>query len=96
MIPALVVREKSIRNAAEGSESTAQYNDRNIFRNDIYTQVVGHTSVGHIYKKDGVISTDVFSAYRDGIQIGESAMVVIDTQTGEYEKVNVSGADGAG
>ncbi|MCH5205198.1 MAG: hypothetical protein J1F03_10635, partial [Oscillospiraceae bacterium] len=72
------------------------YKCRDIFRNDIYTQVVGHTPVEIIFKKDGVISTDVFSTYRDGRQIGESAMVVIDTQTGEYGKVNVPGADEAG
>ena len=69
-----------------------QYNDRKIFRNDTYTQVVGHTPVGHIYKKDGVISTDVFSTYRDGRQIGESAMIVIDSVTGKYEKIEVPGA----
>lgn len=73
-----------------------QYNDRDIFRNDIYTQVVGHTPVENIYKRDGVISTDVFSTYRDGRQIGESAMIVIDTKTGEYGKVNVYGTDEAG
>ena len=65
------------------------YNDRDIFRNDIYTQVVGHTPVKNIFEKDGVISTDVFSTYRDGSQIGESAMIVIDTKTGEYGKVSV-------
>ena len=73
-----------------------QYNDRDIFRNDMYTQVVGHTPVKNIYKKDRVISTDVFSTYRDGRQIGESAMIVIDTKTGEYGKVNVLGTDEAG
>lgn len=69
-----------------------QYKDRDIFRNDIYTQVVGHTPIEKIFKKDGVISTDVFSTYRDGRQIGESAMIVIDTKTGEYMKVNIPGA----
>ena len=60
-----------------------------MFRNDTYTQVVGHTPVETIFEKDGVISTDVFSTYRDGTQIGESAMIVIDTETGIYEKVEV-------
>lgn len=66
-----------------------QYKYRDIFRNEIYTQVVGHTPVENIFKKDGVISTDVFSTYRDGRQIGESAMIVIDTKTGEYGKESV-------
>ena len=30
---------------------------------------------------------DVFSTYRDGTQIGESAMIVIDSETGEFEKL---------
>lgn len=63
----------------------------NVFRNDIYKQVVGHTPVKKIFEKDGIISTDVFSTYRDGMQIGESAMIVIDSITGEYEKIKVPG-----
>jgi hypothetical protein len=65
-----------------------QYSNREIFRADKYKQVVGHTPVENIFEKDGVISTDVFSTYRDGTQIGESAMVVIDSESGEYEKIN--------
>ena len=63
-----------------------QYGRSEIFRNDTYIQVVGHTPVETIFEKDGVISTDVFSTYRDGRQIGESCMIVVDTKTGEYEK----------
>ena len=66
-----------------------QYKDVDAFRSDTYTQVVGHTPVKKIFEKDGIISTDVFSTYRDGRQIGESAMIVIDTETGKYEKVEV-------
>jgi hypothetical protein len=66
-----------------------QYRTVKAFRNDTYTQVVGHTPVKRIYEKDGIISTDVFSTYCDGRQIGESAMVVIESETGEYEKINV-------
>lgn len=64
-----------------------QYRKVNVFRNNVYTQVVGHTPVEKIFEKDGIISTDVFSTYRDGRQIGESAMIVIDSETGEYEKI---------
>ena len=62
---------------------------RKAFRGGKYKQVVGHTPVEKILEKDGMIFTDVFSTYRDGRQIGESAMVVIDSETGEYEVVEV-------
>lgn len=62
---------------------------RKTFRADIYKQVVGHTPVEKIFEKDGIISTDVFSTHRDGTQIGESAMIVIDSETGAYEKIEV-------
>lgn len=64
---------------------------RETFRADTYKQVVGHTPVEKIFEKNGIISTDVFSTYRDGTQIGESAMIVIDSETGEYDKIEVVG-----
>lgn len=70
-----------------------QYNKRTPFRKETYVQVVGHTPVEKIRKKNGFISTDVFSTYRDGRQIGESAMIVIDTKTGKYEKLKVAAED---
>lgn len=63
----------------------------NVFRNNTFTQVVGHTPVERIFERDGIISTDVFSTYRDGTQIGESAMIVIDSEVGNYEKIEVPG-----
>ena len=66
-----------------------QYTDRNILRNDNYKQVVGHTPVETIYEENSVISTDVFPTDRSRRQIGESAMVVIDSMTGEYEKIQI-------
>ena len=68
-----------------------QYETREIFRPDTYKQVVGHTPVEKIFEKESIISTDVFSTYRDGRQIGESAMIVIDSETGKYEKIEVMG-----
>ena len=68
-----------------------QNKTRKTFRSDTYKQVVGHTPVKKIFEKDSIISTDVFSTYRDGTQIGESAMIVIDSETGEYKKINVMG-----
>lgn len=74
-----------------GIKVESQYETREMFRADIYKQVVGHTPVERIFEKDGIISTDVFSTYRDGRQIGESAMMVIDSETGKYEKIEVMG-----
>ena len=68
-----------------------QHETKEIFRADTYKQVVGHTPVEQISEKDSMISTDVFSTYRDGRQIGESAMIVIDSETGKYEKAEVPG-----
>ncbi len=67
-----------------------QYSEPESFRKETYTQVVGHTPVRYIFEQNGFISTDVFSTYRDGKQIGESAMVVIDSLSREYEKVSVA------
>ena len=66
-----------------------QFKDIEMYRADTYTQVVGHTPIELVFEKDGVISTDVFSTYRNGRQIGASEMVVIDTQTREYELITV-------
>ena len=68
-----------------------QYGHSGIFRNEAFIQAVGHTPVETIFEKDGVISTDVFSTYHDGRQIGESCMLIIQTETGEYEKRPVPG-----
>lgn len=64
-----------------------QHGDIEAYRRDKYMQVVGHTPVEEIYEKNGFISTDVFSTYRDGRQIGESAFLVINSITREYEKL---------
>ena len=66
-----------------------QYRSVDAFRKETYTQVVGHTPVDKIYEENGFISTDVFSTYRDGRQIGESAMVVIDSVSREYELIQI-------
>ena len=69
----------------------SQYETKAVFRADTYKQVVGHTPVEKIFEKDGIISTDVFSTYRDGRQIGESAMIAIDSKSGKFEKIEVMG-----
>lgn len=65
------------------------YREMDMFGSDDFTQVVGHTPVEFIRERNGFISTDVFSTYRSGRQIGESAMIVIDTESGTFEKVEV-------
>ena len=62
-----------------------QYHSVDAFRKDEYIQVVGHTPVEQIYEESGFISVDVFSTYRDKTQIGESAFLIIETETGKYE-----------
>jgi len=62
---------------------------RKAFQSEKYKQVVGHTPVEKIMEQEGMIFTDVFSTDREGTQIGESAMLVIDSETGEYGKVEV-------
>lgn len=42
-------------------------------------QVVGHTPVNRIERKNNVISCDVFSTYRDGKPIGTQEFPIIDT-----------------
>ncbi|MCR5836116.1 MAG: metallophosphoesterase [Lachnospiraceae bacterium] len=68
----------------------SQYRNVRAFQSEKYKQVVGHTPVETIYERNGFISTDVFSTYSDGKQIGESAMIVIDSISGEYEKVFIA------
>lgn len=50
-------------------------------------QVVGHTPVKEPYEENGVLSTDVFSTYRNGAPFGSQEFVVVDTEKGTWEKV---------
>lgn len=66
-----------------------QYGKLKIYGAEQYIQVVGHTPVEKIYKRGAVISTDTFSTYQNGKQIGESTMLVIETETKKYEIISV-------
>ena len=57
----------------------AKYNDV-----DAVLQVVGHTPMDAITKEGNLISTDVFSTYRDGKPIGTEEFLLLDTVTWEY------------
>lgn len=50
-------------------------------------QVVGHTPVEEIRRCDNVISTDVFSTYRDGTPFGSRKFIIIDSVSIEYEEI---------
>ena len=52
-------------------------------------QVVGHTPMDRITKEGNLISTDVFSTYRDGRPIGTEEFLLLDTLTWEYDGVKI-------
>lgn len=49
-----------------------------------YLHVVGHTPVRHPTQEDDVLSTDLFSTYRDGTPFGDEKFVIIDTTTKDW------------
>ena len=61
----------------------------NVYKEGLYTQVVGHTPVAQIYKRHGIISTDTFSTTSGGKQIGPSQFAVVDTKTGSFKVVSI-------
>lgn len=61
----------------------------NVYKEDFYTQVVGHTPVEQIYKSHGIISTDTFSTTANGEQIGPSQFAVVDTKTGNWAAFSI-------
>ncbi len=52
-------------------------------------QVVGHTPMNEITREKNLISTDVFSTYRDGRPIGTQEFLLLDTVTWEYVGVKI-------
>ena len=52
-------------------------------------QVVGHTPMDRITKEGNLISTDVFSTYRDGRPIGTEEFLLLDTLTWDYDGVKI-------
>lgn len=61
-----------------------QYDDFIMYKEDELLQIVGHTPIEEITKKKNVISTDVFSTYRDGEPIGNSEFLIINSITQEF------------
>lgn len=58
-----------------------------MYMSDEYLQVVGHTPIEEISRNKNVVSCDVFSTYRDGTPIGSQELLLIDTQTWEFQGV---------
>ena len=50
-------------------------------------QVVGHTPVDAPFMKNGFLTLDTFSTYKDGTPIGTCEFIYLDTEKGKYEGV---------
>lgn len=48
-------------------------------------QVVGHTPVKTASEENGLLSTDTFSTYKNGIPYGDRRFVIVDTEQGTWE-----------
>lgn len=59
-----------------------------MYKSHQFLQVVGHTPMETITKKNNMISCDVFSTYRDGKPIGTKEFLLLDTITWDYSMVN--------
>lgn len=57
-----------------------------LYRSSEYLQIVGHTPVRSIYCMGSLVSTDVFSTYADGTNIGTCEYLIIDTKTKKLSK----------
>lgn len=49
-----------------------------------YLQVVGHTPMRHPIQEANVLSTDLFSTYRDGAPFGDEKFIIVDTITKDW------------
>ena len=61
-----------------------QYSNMKLYKEHELLQVVGHTPMDKITRKENVISCDVFSTYRDGRPIGTQEFLLLDTESWEY------------
>ncbi len=59
----------------------------NMYKQDELLQVVGHTPIAAINRRENFISCDVFSTYSDGTPIGTCEYIILDTETWEYVTV---------
>jgi len=68
-----------------------QGNHGALYMADKYLQVVGHTPVNKLRRDGNVISCDVFSTYPNGTSIGTQELLLLDTQTWEFEGRHIAG-----
>ena len=61
-----------------------QHSGMRLYKPRKILQVVGHTPMDEITREKNLISTDVFSTYRDGRAIGTQEFLLLDTETWEY------------
>ncbi len=66
-----------------------QFSKMKLYKPRKLLQVVGHTPVDEITREGNLISTDVFSIYRDGRPIGTQEFLLLDTVTWEYSGVRM-------
>lgn len=64
-----------------------QYYKGMMYKTRKVLQVVGHTPVDRLERVGNVISTDVFSTYRDGSPIGTQEYLLLDTVTWEFKGI---------
>lgn len=64
-----------------------QHSSMKMYKPRKLLQVVGHTPMDRITKEGNLISTDVFSTYRDGRPIGTEEYLLLDTMTWEYRGI---------
>ena len=64
-----------------------QYAPIDMYLADVYYQVVGHTPVPQPLEKGNCITLDTFSTYSTGEPIGDCRLVIVDTETHEWNYV---------
>ena len=64
-----------------------QYYEGKLCKSSELLQVVGHTPVKRIERRENLISTDVFSTNPDGTSFGEEDFMILDTLTWEFKTV---------
>lgn len=64
-----------------------QYGPLPLYKKDDLLQVVGHTPVMKITRKENLISCDTFSTYRTGEPYGNRCFMILDTKTWDFVSI---------
>ena len=65
-----------------------QHENWDMYEADKYFQVVGHTPVEEPLLEGNVLTLDTYSTWSDGEPIGDRSLVVVDTETWKWKRVN--------